>query len=368
MLVQTRIPTSTRRTHSPRSPPPVSSRSLPVYQGRTFARLDRSCLRWTPGMRRYSDSSPIPCRWRWLMLAAKDPTDTTCTRIGFDLGNYYGNDAGSTYNAFQVKADKRFSKGLQFLAHYTYSHADNYTDQYYAVSHKVAWGPVDFNRNHVFVINTVYELPFGKGKEFGGSASRAMDYVIGGWQLSNTTNWSSGLPWTPSIQECGAFFDGSGPCRPDKGSGSLHFGVGPLDTVNHSRTYFIPVSPIINPDSYAVGTDVCGLAGTKSGPFALPACGTIGDIGKNVYHGPRGFYSDLSVSKAFTITERVRAKFIMDAFNVFNHPVFAFSANNGANTCVDCPNSSANQTNGKITGLEGGTNMRQLQFALRFEF
>lgn len=301
-------------------------------------------------------------------LCIPDPTDTTCTRIGFDLGNYYGNDAGSTYNAFQVKADKRFSKGLQFLAHYTYSHADNYTDQYYAVSHKVAWGPVDFNRNHVFVINTVYELPFGKGKEFGGSASRAMDYVIGGWQLSNTTNWSSGLPWTPSIQECGAFFDGSGPCRPDKGSGSLHFGVGPLDTVNHSRTYFIPVSPIINPDSYAVGTDVCGLAGTKSGPFALPACGTIGDIGKNVYHGPRGFYSDLSVSKAFTITERVRAKFIMDAFNVFNHPVFAFSANNGANTCVDCPNSSANQTNGKITGLEGGTNMRQLQFALRFEF
>jgi len=57
----------------------------------------------------------------------------------------------------------------------------------------------------------------------------------------------------------------------------------------------------------------------------------------------------------------------MDAFNVFNHPVYAFSANNGASTCIDCTNG-ANGTNGFITGLEGGTTMRQLQFALRFDF
>ena len=62
--------------------------------------------------------------------------------------------------------------------------------------------------------------------------------------------------------------------------------------------------------------------------------------------------------KAFAITERFRAKFVMDAFNVFNHPVFAFSANNGANGCVDCQGGN----NGKITGLEGGTGMRQIQF------
>jgi len=49
---------------------------------------------------------------------------------------------------------------------------------------------------------------------------------------------------------------------------------------------------------------------------------------------------------------------------VFNHPVYAFSANNGGNTCVDCQGGN----NGKITGLEGGTNMRQIQFALRFDF
>jgi hypothetical protein len=54
----------------------------------------------------------------------------------------------------------------------------------------------------------------------------------------------------------------------------------------------------------------------------------------------------------------------MDAFNVFNHPVYAFSANNGAQTCVDCQGGN----NGQITSLEGGSNMRELQFALRFDF
>lgn len=279
------------------------------------------------------------------------PTLGNCTRFGFGLGNYYGNDAASTYNAFEVKVDKRFSQGLQFLTHYTFSHANNYTDGYYAVGHSIAWGPVDFNRNQVFVINTVYELPFGRGKKYMGGASKAMDYVAGGWQLTNTTNWSSGLPWTASFSECGSEED-VGVCRPNKGSGSFPLGVGPLDPVNHSRTYFKPVPNIV----------------TNPGVFADPASGNLGNIGRNSFHGPRGFYSDLSVSKAFAITERLRAKFVFDAFNVFNHPVFAFSANNGANTCVDCPNATPDKNNGKITGLEGGTTMRQLQFALRLDF
>jgi hypothetical protein len=58
----------------------------------------------------------------------------------------------------------------------------------------------------------------------------------------------------------------------------------------------------------------------------------------------------------------------MDAFNVFNHPVYAFSGNNGANACIDCQNSKPGSNNGRITDIEGGTTMRELQFALRFSF
>ncbi|HST09025.1 MAG TPA: TonB-dependent receptor, partial [Terriglobales bacterium] len=313
-----------------------------------------------PSIENYNQLNPVTGKTytqnqRRPMCGTVDPVTGNCSRFGYGLGNYYGNDAGSTYNAFQVKADKRFSQGLQFLAHYTYSHADNYNDAYYAVGHKIAWGPVDFARNQVFVVNTVYELPFGKGKSYMGSVSRAMDYVVGGWQLSNTTNWSSGLPWTPSFSACGSEEDVN-VCRPNKGSGSFSTSVGSLDPVAHTRYYFHPVANIV----------------TNPGVFTDPGSGNLGNVGRNSYHGPGGFYSDLSVAKNFVITERVRAKFIMDAFNIFNHPVYAFSANNGANTCIDCSNLNSlgvdTGTNGKITGLEGGTNMRQIQFALRFEF
>jgi len=78
------------------------------------------------------------------------------------LNNYYGNDAASTYNAFEVKVEKRFSRGLQLISHYTYSHADGYDGSYYAIDHKIAWGPVDFNRNQMFVFSRSTNCPLGK--------------------------------------------------------------------------------------------------------------------------------------------------------------------------------------------------------------
>jgi outer membrane receptor protein involved in Fe transport len=269
--------------------------------------------------------------------------------IPFDLGNYYGNDAASTYSAFEVKVDKRFTNGLQFLTHYTYAHANGYDSNYYAINHKIAWGPVDFNRNSVFVFNTVYELPFGRGKKYMGGVSKGMDYLVGGWQVSNTTNWSSGLPWTPSFNNCGTDQD-VGICRPNKGTGSFHTGLGSFDPITHSLPFFTPLStPVL---------------GNTSGPFTDPGVGNLGNIGHNSFNGPAGFYSDMSAVKKFRVTERLSAQFRVDAFNVFNHPVYAFSANNGASTCIDCTGGN----NGKITGLEAGTTMRQLQFAIRFDF
>jgi hypothetical protein len=272
-------------------------------------------------------------------------------KIPFDLGNYYGNDAGSTYNAFEAKVEKRFSSGLQFLTHYTYAHADGYDSSYYAIDHKVAWGPVDFNRNQVFVFNTVYELPFGRGKKFMGNASKAANYIVGGWQVSNTTNWSSGLPWTPSFNNCGTEQD-VGVCRPNKGSGSFSTGPGSLQH-GPNGPFVRFFTPLATP-----------VLGSTTGPFTDPGVGNLGNIGHNSFWGPSGFYSDMSAVKKFQVTERLSAQFRVDAFNVFNHPVYAFSANNGATTCIDCQGG----TNGEITALEGGTTMRQLQFAVRFDF
>lgn len=281
-----------------------------------------------------------------------------------DVGNYFGNDASSKYDALQIKVEKRFAQGLQFLGHYTYAHAWNHDSSYYSVDQRVGWGPDDFNRNHVFVLSTVYELPFGRGKRFKSDASRAMDLVLGGWQLSNTTNWSGGLPFTPSIGECGKISD-AGPCRPDLLPGQS-FQTGLHRDASGNLTWFTPVTPL-SYGTVAAGVDACTLARPTSGPFALPACGHVGDAGRNWLRGPRAFFSDMSLQKNFNITEKYKAQFRFDAYNVFNHPVLGFSSTQG-NTCIDCSGA------GVISSIEADASpnapngMRQLQFGLRFIF
>src|ERR1700722_19378447 len=76
----------------------------------------------------------------------------------------------------------------------------------------------------------------------------------------------------------------------------------------------------------------------------------------------------MALSKTFGITERIKAQFRFDAFNVFNHPVLGFNSNQG-NTCVDCGGNA-----GQITDIEAdsspgsSTGVRQLQFGLRVTF
>ncbi len=292
----------------------------------------------------------------------------TCCAV--DVGNYFGNDSSSKYNALQVKVEKRFSQGFQFLAHYTYAKALNHDSNYYSVDQRIAYGPDDFNRDHVFVLATVYELPFGRGKKFRGDASRALNLLVGGWQVSNTTNWSGGLPFTATIGECGHISDvhtGSTDvvCRPDLLPGQS-FQTGLNRDSKGNLTWFTPVAPLAY-GAVPAGVDACTLARPTSGPFALPACGHIGNGGRNWLRGPRAFFSDISLSKNFSITEKYKAQFRFDAYNVFNHPVLGFGSTQG-NTCVDCGGG------GIISAIEADASpnapngMRQLQFGLRFTF
>jgi hypothetical protein len=282
-----------------------------------------------------------------------------------DVNDYFGNDASSHYNGIQVKLEKRFAQGLQFLAHYTFSHAYNYNDDYFSVDPKIAYGPDDFNRNHVFVISTVYELPIGRGKKYMADIGRAADFLIGGWQISNTSNWSGGLPFTPSIGECGQISD-AGPCRPDLLPGES-FDVGKHTDSNGNIFWFTPVASLAY-TGVTPTTDTCTLARPTAGPFALPACGQIGNVGRNSFRGPRAFFSDLSLAKSFNFTERVRAQFRFDMYNVFNHPVLGFSSTQG-NLCVDCGGNAGQITNIEADASPNAPNgMRQLQFGLRFTF
>jgi hypothetical protein len=303
---------------------------------------------------------------------AVTPTPPCC----FVDTTYYGNDADNKYNALQIKAEKRVSHGLQFLAHYTFSHAYQYDNNYFSVDKKVAWGPNGFNRNQVFVANVLYELPVGKGKRFMSGAGRVADLLIGGWQISNTTTYGTGLPFTPSLSNCGQISD-AGPCRPNIGSGSLHTGIthAPCSpgSPNNCTFWYTPVATLSqslpeianSPTDISGTSDSCQTARPTSGPFVLPACGQIGNFGFDSLRGPHAFYDDMALSKNFTITERVKAQFRFDVYNLFNHPVLNFPGNQ----CVDCGGSA-----GQITDIEADSapgapiGMRQLQFGFRVTF
>jgi len=254
------------------------------------------------------------------------------------------------------------------MTNFTWSKAMNHSPDngfLYSVAPQSTYGPDDFNRDKVWIFNATYELPFGKGKRFAGDSGRAMDLIIGGWQITNTTNVSSGLPWTANAGECGLTVD-TGPCLPNK-IGNFQVGAGSFDPVHHVVTYFTPVAPMtFAPADLTVGTDTCLLARPTSGPFQLSPCGTYGLIGRNSMRGPGLFTDDMSVQKSFHLTERFNAQFRMDAFNVFNHPVYGFSAQDyGATggTCIDCSGQ-----NGLIKDIQNGTTMRQLQFGLKLTF
>jgi hypothetical protein len=286
---------------------------------------------------------------------------TCCTQ---DL-NYEGPSARATYNSLQASVQKKLSNGLQFIANYVWSKAINYGTTYFAQDPLVEYGPSDTNRGQDFVLSGLYELPFGQHKTFLNSSSVWSNYLVGGWELAGTTTWESGLPFTPTYAECGSDQDidtnfaspgTSSDCRPNTDGGKLSLDVSGLDPIAHARSYFTPVAPL-------------GSAGSSSGPFIRPAFGTIGDVGRNSYRGPRDYFGDISLFKNFAFTERVKGQFQMQFFNIFNHvPLGVPDASESR--CIDC----SEATTGKITSVDssvassGLPYMRQLEFGARVFF
>jgi hypothetical protein len=235
-------------------------------------------------------------------------------KFGWTQGlRYFGNDSNNNFNSFQTKVEKRFADGYSFIAHYTLARVRNYDGTYWPIDGRVNYGPTDWQRTHVFVLSHIYGLPFGKGRRFVGNPSRALDLLVGGWQLNGNWTVQSGRAFTPSYQDCGADRD-TGPCRPDS--------VGSTSVANPSQHGWYE----------STGGQELAANGATIGPWRRPQVATFGDIGRNALRGPGWFTTDLSIFKNFPITERFRVQFRAESFNFWNH------VNLGdPDPCVDCP-------------------------------
>ena len=269
----------------------------------------------------------------------------------FDTNVYVTNKSYSSYNGLLATLHKKYSNGAQFDLNYTYSHSiDNastsansfFTDFVCDVTDlRVCKGDSDFDVRHSISMTGIYELPFGKGKYFGGSASGWVNQVIGGWSLSGIESWHTGL----------AFRTGSNAFP--IGFATVSPGIFNGDT--HAIRAGIHTDPN-NGDALQFFADPAAAVGAFSGPLGLQ----MGS--RNNLHGPHFSNTDLALIKNFRMTERVHMEFHAEAFNAFNHPSFALPLN-GAGGVADFTLPSSF---GVITSTANAP--RQLQFALRLEF
>lgn len=262
-------------------------------------------------------------------------------KFGWDQDlNCFLNNGSSSFHSLQARIEKRFVRGVQFQANYTWSKALTYSGDYFAIDPRVNYGPADFDRAHQINASAVWELPIGRERRLGSSAPRRLDWLIGGWQLATLATWLSGLPFTPQYLFCD-FDRDTGPCRPDR-VGDPRVGGG--------RSGW-----------FSVASEPLAANGMASGPWRRPQAGQFGNVGRNSLRGPGFFQADLSVMKGFVFARSIRATVRADIFNVFN--VVNLGLPDG---CVDCNPATA----GKITSTASlnNTPQRQVQFAFRLEF
>jgi len=253
----------------------------------------------------------------------------------------------SNYHGAQITLNRRFSKGLQFLASYTWSKSLDYGGSAAsgggAVGNpqtitdlKAGYGPSGFDAPQRFVGSWNWEIPFGPGKRW--LSHGILSNVVGNWQLGGIATAQSGLPF--SVYLSGSCPNNASNCWPDRiGSGAA---------ANQSFSHWY------DPSAFAAPCAV-GLVNGTCSQYAY----RYGNSGRGILRAPKLVDFDLSASKNITIKERFQVQLRLDAFNALNHPYLGFPNQN-----ISPANPAATST--AITGTNGDN--RDLQLSLRLQF
>jgi hypothetical protein len=207
---------------------------------------------------------------------------------GYRAVTLFEQAGSSSYNALQVRVERRFSDGVGFLSSYTWGHAiDDRPGQgagpsqnYYNM--RLERGNADFDVRHNWVVSGSLEPAFGRGRRWGG------------WSLSAISTLQSGRPFSVALAPPQAFIGN----RPN---------VTGIDWRPEDQ----------NPRNW-----INGNAFTLQGLSPLG-----GTLGRNTLTGPGLFNLDVAVSKKHRLSESGQIEFRADFFNVTNHPNFGLPNN-----------------------------------------
>jgi hypothetical protein len=193
----------------------------------------------------------------------------------------------------------------------------------------------------MFKGDLVYDLPFGKGRQFLNS-NGIVDAILGGWQFATTFVLESGSPFTALVGT-------------NNNSGALSGNWYPNLIGN----------PYISNPSVNNWFNTCTIlqdgttfpVGCTNPAWAVPAPGTFGNSGRNILRGPGIEDVDFSLGKNFRFPlphESGNLQIRFDALNGLNHPNFAAPGNNLGTSGV-----------GVITGTTGNYNTTNNSFGQR---
>jgi carboxypeptidase family protein len=251
----------------------------------------------------------------------------------------------SSYQGFNASLVKRASHGLALKANYTFAKGldlnSALTSSAGINEPQTILNPYNLGLNkgisafilqQQFNVNYSYELPLGHGQHWGGNAGGVVEHLIGGWQWNGILSAQSGFTFTP---QAGSNISGTG------------------DSFN-------PDVPNWNPNFK--GKVILGKPERwfDPGAFSLPLAGTFGNVSRGTLVGPRLVNFDTSLFKKIPLTERWALQFRAEAFNIFNHAIFA------SPNAVVFSGAAISPSAGVITRT--ATTSRQLQFALKLMF
>ena len=291
------------------------------------------------------------------------------------------NVVNSSYSSMQASLKRQMSHGLLVNVNYTWSHSIDNGSTWHSgatTSNGASGGDgyttdptnPEFDRgNSVYdirqrlVVNHVWQVP---GYNLKGPAG----YVAGGWSLSGIWALQSGAHWQPfnargvnlrtissgGVDHCAAADVNDGNCE-NLGGDYL------LDRGRNER----PDSSVSRFGDFSHNTWANGWAGggqTNLPVLSAPCFGCLGNLGRNTFVGPNFWSTDLTLSKAFKLTERVNLKFDAAAFNVFNRTNFLLATAGGGGH---------NEIHSSVFGEAGGTTIngggpRVMQFGLKLAF
>lgn len=235
------------------------------------------------------------------------------------------------YNALQVEFNHRQGRGLTLQGSYTFAKSLGLVEPAGTPSDlfdfQLDRGRMDSDVRQLFVANMDYQLPVGKGHSI--ASSGISEKIAGGWSLSTIVSSHAGLPFS-ILAGSDVNGDGNTTDRATLTNGNLN-GV---YNRNGRRTQFLL------PQASAAG-------------FIAPSGGTL--LARNAFNGPSYANVDIGLHRLFDITERFKAEFRGEFFNVLNHPNMGQPINSITSTAF-----------GSIQATSG--NSRQLQFALKIFF